>query len=196
MNLQDWARVTATTAALLVCSSCCEAFFGVYSVYQWFSGSAFVSEPTLVGLWTSSECDLDADCSPEDDSVEITKVRFGEYKIDWGCDGYAVGDLGRVGGSYYLDFSYVESPTANWQAGLHQLLRVVILPDKLQFYALDAQALRRMVERGRLPGVFVERSDDLLIVATTDELTAFLETNGDWRDLWHPDPLILVRVGA
>jgi hypothetical protein len=193
MNFQNWAKITVAIAALLACGSCCEAFLGVYSVHRWFSGFDFVSEPTLVGMWTSSECDLDPDCSPEDDFFEITRDEYGEYKIDWGCDGYVAGDLGRVGDSYYLDFMYVESPTSSWQAGLHQLLRVVILPDRLEFHGLDEQVIRKLVDQGQLPGAIVHGTDDLLIVAATDELTTFLETNGHWKDLWHPDPLVLVR---
>ena len=174
---------------MFLCSSCI-----VRSVEPWLKDDTLVFEDDLLGGW------IGKDAQGSDVAMTFLRKENGKaYIVQFTSkdgSGTFVGQLGKFGSDYYLDFCPAEG--AKGLDGFmlfptHSVARLRIGPDSIVVRPLDYEAVKAAAKLDRLRNVkYFWEDDDLVFVSSSEDLQRFLLGLGSDSNLFAP-PMNLSR---
>jgi hypothetical protein len=165
----------------------------VRSVHPWLREQNLVFEEDLLGGWVGTG---------ENEGVAMTFVttKGNTYQIQYADKdnhGVFVGQLGRFGRDYFIDFRPADkAPNADGYLVFpaHSVARLEIGRDTLTVHQLNYGAVKAAAKLDRLRGLRYawDSDDELILVSTTEDLEQFITSLGRDSNLYAP-PIRLVR---
>lgn len=159
----------------------------VRSVHPWLQQVNVAFEDDLLGGWVGSG---------ENEGVAMTFVRANRntYQIQYADKdnhGVFVGQLGRFGRDYYLDFRPADkAPNADGYLMFpaHSVARLELGRDTLIVHQLNYEAVKAAAKLDRLRGLRYawDADGELILLSSTEDLEQFITGLGRDSDLYAP----------
>jgi hypothetical protein len=159
----------------LLAAACLLSSCNVNALQPWFTKDIQVFEPSLLGTW------VEAGNEGHKTTLVFEKAKDSSYDIRVTEDSdnketkYS-GHLGKLGGSYYLDYRSSDSAQADLYIPVHCVMQFTLGSDELKIRTPDDNAWEEAAKADHLKGLGVAWTEDkdLVLTAPSADLQAFL----------------------
>jgi hypothetical protein len=157
------------------------------SIFPLFTDKELVFNPAFVGTWNSMN---------KKETYSFQKWDEKMYRLVWSEENgdsavYRV-RIGQIGEFLFLD-SYPENKQPDYHViSTHVISKVWIEGDTIRVASLEGDWLKKMTDNNEITIPHIDRGDDVILTASTEELQQFIHRYGGESNAF-PNQDILIR---